>query len=275
MPWFVKCAAYLLNRYSVHSDGNTSYYRPLEQRTQDTNLWGWWNSPVHVTNSKTQAQDGSTLLLGGVLGKDTPTNENILGISKQIVKARTFRRQTKPDKYHMMDIIDSTPMTTPTPPTSFVVLPAKHTGSSKQATVTAETQTQQAPELPVPRDSQHYIHTGDHRHAHGSVSYTSPKSTTTDPNSKTGGGRWHCWRQFSKTAEDNSAPDGTTTTGRNTRTRQDPTQSVGFDNYNKTWRKSQSSLQRRVYTEVSIQHTDSRTAQQNHHGSFNRRATQF
>ena len=27
MPWMVKHAAYLLNRYAVHSDGNTSYYR--------------------------------------------------------------------------------------------------------------------------------------------------------------------------------------------------------------------------------------------------------
>ena len=90
------------------------------------------------------------------LGKDTSTNENILGISGQIVKARTIRRQTKPDKYNkqMMDIIDSTPMTIPTP-TSFVVLPTKHTVSSKQATATAETQTQQAPELPVPKASHH------------------------------------------------------------------------------------------------------------------------
>ena len=68
------------------------------------------------------------------LGKDTSTNENVLSISGHIVKARTIRRQTKPDKYNkqMMDIIDSTPMTTPTP-TSFVVLPTKHTDSSRQA----------------------------------------------------------------------------------------------------------------------------------------------
>ena len=90
------------------------------------------------------------------LGKDTSTNKNILGISGQILKARTIRRQTKPDKYNkqMMDIIDSKRMTTPTP-TSFVVLPTKHTVSSKQTTATAETQTQQAPELPVPEASQH------------------------------------------------------------------------------------------------------------------------
>ena len=27
MPWMVKHAAYLLNRYAVHSDGDASYYR--------------------------------------------------------------------------------------------------------------------------------------------------------------------------------------------------------------------------------------------------------
>ena len=27
MPWLVKHSAYLLNRYSIHPDGNTSYYR--------------------------------------------------------------------------------------------------------------------------------------------------------------------------------------------------------------------------------------------------------
>ena len=53
----------------------------------------------------------------------------------------------------MVDIIDSTPMTTPTP-TSFVVLPARQAVSNKQETSTAETQTQQAPELPIPRGNQ-------------------------------------------------------------------------------------------------------------------------
>ena len=34
----------------------------MEQRTQNTNMWVWWNSSLHVTNSKAQAQDGSTIL---------------------------------------------------------------------------------------------------------------------------------------------------------------------------------------------------------------------
>ena len=115
------------------------------------------------------------------LGKDTSTNENILGISGQIVKARTIRRQTKPDKYNkqMMDIIDSTPMTTPTP-TSFVVLPTKHSDSSKQATATAETQTQQAPGTSSSEGKPTHGYTGNHRRSNGNIANViPPKSTTT------------------------------------------------------------------------------------------------
>ena len=34
----------------------------LEQGTQDTNLWIWWNSSIHIANSKTNAKDGSQIL---------------------------------------------------------------------------------------------------------------------------------------------------------------------------------------------------------------------
>ena len=79
-------------------------------------------------------------------------SESAKRLSKQ---GQSCRRQTKPEKYNkqMMDIIDSTPMTTPTP-TSFVVLPARLAVSNKQETSTAEPQTQQAPELPILRSSQ-------------------------------------------------------------------------------------------------------------------------
>ena len=149
MPWLVKHAAYLLNRYSVHSDGNTSYYRRWNKEHK-TQLCEFGETVLYMMpTAKHRPKMEARFFQAIWFGKDTPTNENILGISKQIVKARTIRRQTKPDKYNkqMMDIIDPTP-------TSFVVLPTKHTVSSKQATATAETQTQQAPELPVPGDSQ-------------------------------------------------------------------------------------------------------------------------
>ena len=156
MPWLVKHAAYLLNRYSLHSDGNTSYYRRWNKEHK-TPICEFGETVLYmIPTAKHRPKMEARFFQAIWLGKDTSTNENILGISRQIVKARTIRRQTKPDKYNkqMMDIIDSTPMTTPTP-TSFVVLPTKHTVSSKQATATAETQTQQAPELPVPKASQH------------------------------------------------------------------------------------------------------------------------
>ena len=40
----------------------------MGQRTQSTNLWVWWNSSLHVTNSKTYAKDGSKVLSGHLVG---------------------------------------------------------------------------------------------------------------------------------------------------------------------------------------------------------------
>jgi hypothetical protein len=58
-------------------------------------------------------------------GKDTSTNQNILGISIKVVKARIIRRQIKPDNYkQMMDVINAPPakMTTTAAP-SIGVMP--------------------------------------------------------------------------------------------------------------------------------------------------------
>ena len=79
------------------------------------------------------------------LGKDNSTNENILGISSKVVKARTIRRQIKPDKYNkqLMDIINSSPAMIPPTTPSIVVLP--QTAAAKQQTTTS-TQTQQSPQ---------------------------------------------------------------------------------------------------------------------------------
>ena len=124
MPWLVKHAAYLLNRYSVHSDGNTSYYRRWNKEHK-TPICEFVETVLYMMpTAKHRPKMEARFFQAIWLGKDTSTNENILGISGQIVKARA--RQTKPDKYNkqMMDVIGSTPMTTPTP-TSFVVLPKK------------------------------------------------------------------------------------------------------------------------------------------------------
>ena len=156
MPWLIKHAAYLLDRYVVHAGGNTSYYRRWNKEHKTPTCEFGETVLYMLLTAKHRPKMEARFFQAIWPGKDTSTNENILGISRQIVKARTIRRQTKPEKHNkqMMDIINSTPMTTPTP-TSFVVLPARQAVSNKQETSTAETQTQQAPELPIPKDSKH------------------------------------------------------------------------------------------------------------------------
>ena len=92
-----------------------------------------------------------------------------------------------------------------------------------------------------------HTYTGNYWRSDGNIAHViPPKSTTTGPNnSKTGHSRRHCRRQLSKTTEDNSAADGSTAAGSNTRTRQAPTPSVGGHSDNKTWRQGQGSFQRR------------------------------
>ena len=77
------------------------------------------------------------------LGKDNSTNENIRGINNKLVKARTIRRQIKPDKYNkqLMDIINSSPAMIPPTTPSIVVLPQP---SATKQQLTTSTQTQQS-----------------------------------------------------------------------------------------------------------------------------------
>ena len=83
------------------------------------------------------------------------------------------------------------------------------TAASKQPPATAETQTQQAPELAVPKASQHMATPAITDVPMANIANViPPKSTTTGPNnSKTGRSRRHCRRQLSKTAENNTAAD--------------------------------------------------------------------
>ena len=82
------------------------------------------------------------------MGKDTSTNESILGISNKVVKARTIRRQIKPDKYNkqLMDIINSSPAMIPATAPSIVVLPQP---AARKQQATTSTETQQSPQPTV------------------------------------------------------------------------------------------------------------------------------
>ena len=96
MPWMVKHAAYLLNRYAVHSDGNTSYYRRWNQEHK-TPICEFDETVLYMPPTTKYASKMESRFFPAVwLGKDTATSENILGISGKVVKARTIRRQIKP-----------------------------------------------------------------------------------------------------------------------------------------------------------------------------------
>ena len=145
MPWLVKHAAYLLNRYSIHSDGNTSYYRRWGKEHK-TPICEFGETILYMLPTAKQMPKMEARFYPAIwLGKDNSTNENILGISNKVVKARTIRRQIKPDKYNkqLMDIINSSPAMIPPTTPSIVVLPQP--AAAKQQTTTS-TQTQQSPQ---------------------------------------------------------------------------------------------------------------------------------
>ena len=140
MPWLVKHAAYLLNRYSIHSDGNTSYYRRWGKEHK-TPICEFGETVLYMLPTAKQMPKMEARFYPAIwLGKDNSTNENILGISNKVVKARTIRRQIKPDKYNkqLMDIINSSPaMIPPTTPTTRCSKAAnnnKHTDSAESTT---------------------------------------------------------------------------------------------------------------------------------------------
>ena len=84
------------------------------------------------------------------LGKDTSTNENVLGITNKVVRSRTIRRQVKPEKYNkqLLHVINSTPMTTPTA-SSFVMLPTAKMVARPQTTTETQTSLQQEETFPT------------------------------------------------------------------------------------------------------------------------------
>ena len=114
------------------------------------------------------------------LGKDTSTNENILGISNKVVKARTIPRQIKPHKYNkqLMDIINSSPAMIPATAPSIVVLPQP---AAREQQATTSTETQQGPQPTV--TGQPHNTPPTYRPSNGnSASNSASKATTSNAN---------------------------------------------------------------------------------------------
>ena len=85
------------------------------------------------------------------LGKETSTNENILGISDKVKRSRAMRRLVKPEKYNnkqLLDVINNTPVTTPTA-SSFIMLPTAKIVATPKTTTETQTPSQQEEALPT------------------------------------------------------------------------------------------------------------------------------
>jgi len=94
MPWMVKHAAYLLNRYAIHADGNTSYYRRWNKEHK-TPICDCGETVLYMLpKAKQMPKMGARFFPAIWLGKDTSS------ITNKVVRSRTIRRQVKPEKYN-------------------------------------------------------------------------------------------------------------------------------------------------------------------------------
>ena len=109
MPWLVRHSVYLLNRYAVHADGNTSFFRRWNKKHQsplcEFGETVQYQLPTHKDLPKLEPRFMPAIWLS----KDTASGETLLGIVNKVIRARTIRRQPHPEKYNkqLMDAINN------------------------------------------------------------------------------------------------------------------------------------------------------------------------
>ena len=89
MPWLVRHSVYLLNRYAVHADGNTSFFRRWNKKHQsplcEFGETVQYQLPTHKDLPKLEPRFMPAIWLG----KDTASGETLLGIVNKVIRART------------------------------------------------------------------------------------------------------------------------------------------------------------------------------------------
>ena len=173
MPWVIRHAAYLLNRYAIHNDGKTSYFRRWNKEHKTPLCEFGETIQYMVAHHKKMPKLESRFYKGIWLGKDTMTSESIIGISGKIIRTRTIRRQVEPEKYdrQLMDIINAPPWTPVTPTEALqpaMMIPANATSAAQQVT----TETQTTVETTQTTD------TGQHKQVHHSNKHQTAEAST-------------------------------------------------------------------------------------------------
>ena len=141
VPWLVRHTACLLNKYAVHADGNTSYFRRLNKDHRQP-LCEFGETVQHLLPTNKQVPKMEQRFYPAIwLGRDTTTGETLLGIANRVVRARTIRRMPRPEKYNkqLFDVISKTNTQQLNQPMVFHP-PRRSTAHTETQTATAEEQ---------------------------------------------------------------------------------------------------------------------------------------
>ena len=168
-----------------------------------------------IQDTRLQGKLEQRFFAGLCLGKDTHTNESILGIPGKIIRARTIRRQVMPEKYNrqLMDTINVYPIN-PTRRTvaelSFMPLPRTPGTTAAQATETSTQtieieETPDAPTTHAPQSSMHpHSKTGNHGPVTGDIANVTAQQTSTTNPREEATRRYNRSRKHSKASKDSS-----------------------------------------------------------------------
>ena len=190
IPWLVRHAVYLLNRYATHADGNTSFYRRWNKEHR-TPLCEFGETVLYqLTNLKDLPKLENRFLPAIWLGKDTASGETLLGIATKVIRARTITRQPMPEKYNkqLMDILNNSGLNKFPTAGAAIPLPAtykppqrtpKESAAASTQTTGEQTTVQQQlqqPQLPIMDSPMATAPT----HQHQRPALPSPKRTLPD-----------------------------------------------------------------------------------------------
>ena len=98
LPWIVRHAAWLLNRYLVHSDGCTSYQRRWE-KSYTSPLCEFAETIQYRATGKHLHKLSAAWFQGLWLGRDTEANEVLVGTPTGVIRVRSIRRLSPSERY--------------------------------------------------------------------------------------------------------------------------------------------------------------------------------
>ena len=181
MPWLVRHAVYLLNRYATHADGNTSFYRRWNKEHR-TPLCEFGETVLYqLPNVKDLPKLENRFLPAIWLGKDTATGETLLGIATKVIRARTIKRQPMPEKHNkqLMDIINNSGLNKFPTAGAAIPLPATYKPPQRTPKDSAAASTQTTGEQTTVQQQRQQPQLPNYGFTNGNSTYTSASTSST------------------------------------------------------------------------------------------------